>query len=280
MLAACARRNARQDEEPRSGAGRIPASSSTLRTEVAETAIPTPLSSPTIRRYPQCGFSWASRKMSVRSDDSTGGRPGFLCGYVQRRATSWRCQRSSVCGLTGKPAQAGRGSERLSAASNARSARVSVGRAACRRKTANSCRRMRISNSFERRGRASNHTSANRFRTTRYTNDQSKQPSLDHDKSGEPNGPDAPTSRGRVCEPTRLVVLGGAFESIDPALQNSSNSFTALGVAYDGLTAFRRVGGSEGTQPVPNLAAALPQPTDAGRSYTFRMRPGIRYSDG
>ena len=50
----------------------------------------------------------------------------------------------------------------------------------CRRRIASSWRRTRISNSFERRGRPSSHTSANRFRTTRYTNDQSKQPSLDH----------------------------------------------------------------------------------------------------
>jgi hypothetical protein len=135
MLAACARRNARQDDGSRSGAGRRPAARSTFRTEVAETAIPTPFSSPTIRRYPQCGFSRASRTICARSDASTGGRPGFLCGYVQRRATSWRCQRSSVSGLTGKPAQAGRGSERLSAANSARSARVSVGRA-FRRRTA------------------------------------------------------------------------------------------------------------------------------------------------
>jgi hypothetical protein len=62
-----------------------------------------------------------------------------------------------------------------------------------------------ISNSFERRGRPSSHTSANRFRTTRYTNDQSKQPSLDHDKSDEPSGPVPPTSRGRVCEPYGLA---------------------------------------------------------------------------
>jgi hypothetical protein len=222
MLAACARRNDRQDEGSRSGAGSRPAASSTLRTDAAEAAIPTPLSSPTIRRYPQCGFSRASRRISVRSDDSIGGRPGFLWGYVQRRATSWRCQRSSVSGLTGKPVQAGRGSERLSAASSARSARVSLGRAACRRRTASSCRRTRISNSFERRGRASNHTSANRFRTTRYTNDQSKQPSLDHDRSGEPNGPDAPTSRGRVCEAyahraLALLSPGGSDKRNQPA---------------------------------------------------------------
>jgi ABC-type transport system substrate-binding protein len=76
----------------------------------------------------------------------------------------------------------------------------------------------------------------------------------------------------------RLVVLGGALDSIDPA--RSALSFGALGVAYDGLTGFRRVGGSEGTQLVPNLATALPLPTEGGRSYTFQVRRGIRYSDG
>ncbi len=45
------------------------------------------------------------------------------------------------------------------------------------------------------------HTSANRFRTTRYTNDLTNQPSLDHDKSAEPTELDARESRGRVCEP-------------------------------------------------------------------------------
>ena len=122
VLAACARRNARHDERLRSGAGRRPASRSTFRTDVAEMEIPKPLSSPTIRRYPQCGFSRPSRRIRARIDDSSGGRPGARCAYVQRRVTSRRCQRSSVSGLTGKPAQATRGSERLSAARNARSA--------------------------------------------------------------------------------------------------------------------------------------------------------------
>ena len=43
---------------------------------------------PTMRRYPQCGFSWASRRTRAHSDDSTGGRSGPRCAYVQRRATS------------------------------------------------------------------------------------------------------------------------------------------------------------------------------------------------
>jgi len=86
-----------------------------------------------------------------------------------------------VSGRTEKLVQAARGSARLSAATNTRSARVSLGREARRRRIANSWRRTRISSSFERRCRPSSQTSANRFRTTRYTNDQTKQPSLDHD---------------------------------------------------------------------------------------------------
>ena len=48
----------------------------------------------------------------------------------------------------------------------------------------------------------------------------------------------------------------------------------------DGLVGFRRVGGTEGGELVPDLAVAIPAPTDAGRTYSFRLRSGIRYSDG
>ena len=164
-----------------------------------------PFSSPTMRRYPQSGFSRARRSTSVRSDGLSGGRPGLRCEYVHRRATSWRCQRSSVSGFTGKLAQATRGSERLSAANSARSARVSLGRRLWRRRIANSWRSNRISSSFERRGRASSHTSANRFRTTRYRNDQSKQePSLeDGERADATDHRRHPgESRGRVANPT------------------------------------------------------------------------------
>jgi YVTN family beta-propeller protein len=75
----------------------------------------------------------------------------------------------------------------------------------------------------------------------------------------------------------RLVVLQ-ITGSIDPA--SSGVGMGPLGTVYDGVTALRRVGGSAGTQVVPNLAAALPLPTQGGKSYTFHLRPGIRYSDG
>ena len=78
----------------------------------------------------------------------------------------------------------------------------------------------------------------------------------------------------------RLLVLGGGVDSIDPAIADTTDSVPLLGNAYDGLTALRRTGGAAGTQLLPDLAAALPRPTESGTSYTFRLRPGIRYSDG
>src|SRR5205823_11656067 len=42
----------------------------------------------------------------------------------------------------------------------------------------------------------------------------------------------------------------------------------------------KRVGGNDGTRLVPDLATSIPTPTDAGRTYTFHLHSGIRYSTG
>jgi hypothetical protein len=64
-------------------------------------------------------------------------------------ATSRRCQRSSVCDVTKNACHERRGSTRLNTANTSRSACVSCGRRACRRRIANSWRSTRIS-SFHR----------------------------------------------------------------------------------------------------------------------------------
>jgi peptide/nickel transport system substrate-binding protein len=51
-------------------------------------------------------------------------------------------------------------------------------------------------------------------------------------------------------------------------------------VTNDGLVGYKRVGGSDGARLVPDLATSLPTPTDGGRTYTFQIHPGIRYSNG
>ena len=71
-----------------------------------------------------------------------------------------------------------------------------------------------------------------------------------------------------------------APDSIDPALGYSSTSWAILTITNDGLVALRKVSGVEGTQIVPDLALALPSPTDSGKTYTFELRREIRYSNG
>ena len=79
----------------------------------------------------------------------------------------------------------------------------------------------------------------------------------------------------------RLTVLDtSTLDSIDPAVSNLTTAYALLRTVYDGLTNSRPVGGSAGTEIAPDLATALPQPTDGGKRYTFRLRPGIRYSNG
>ena len=79
----------------------------------------------------------------------------------------------------------------------------------------------------------------------------------------------------------RLVLLNPSrFGSIDPQVDAEVTASQYLGLANDGLVAFDHTAGSNRVQPVPDLALGLPEPTDGGRRYVFRLRPGIRYSDG
>jgi YVTN family beta-propeller protein len=79
-----------------------------------------------------------------------------------------------------------------------------------------------------------------------------------------------------------LTVWGPDYlvDSIDPALAYTPLIWGILAHTNDGLVGFRRVGGLEGATLVPDLARSIPEPTDGGRTYTFQLRPGIRYSTG
>ena len=78
---------------------------------------------------------------------------------------------------------------------------------------------------------------------------------------------------------TLTVLQHGPFGSSDPVTAGPASILT-LHMTNDGLTAYKQVGGSDGEQLVPDLATSLPTPTDGGRTYTFTLRPGIRYSNG
>jgi peptide/nickel transport system substrate-binding protein len=79
---------------------------------------------------------------------------------------------------------------------------------------------------------------------------------------------------------TLVLLAHGQFTSMDPALEYEVFPPQLHGLAYDALVAFEHTGGPQGLRLVPDLALALPTPGDAGRTYAFRLRPGIRYADG
>jgi len=64
----------------------------------------------------------------------------------------------------------------------------------------------------------------------------------------------------------------------DPLFGGPEHS--ALMFTADGLTGFRRVGGTAGSALLPDLAVAIPPPTDGGRIYTFQLRPNLTYASG
>ena len=79
---------------------------------------------------------------------------------------------------------------------------------------------------------------------------------------------------------TLTLLSTGHFVSLDPAFSFQAAPLQWLGLSNDTLVTFEHVSGPDGLHLVPDLAVALPAPADAGRTYTFRLRPGIRYSDG
>ena len=68
--------------------------------------------------------------------------------------------------------------------------------------------------------------------------------------------------------------------SLDPAQFAGMSQWQMLSMTNDGLVTDKRVGGLAGNTLVADLATSLPAPTDHGRTYTFQLRGGIRYSDG
>ena len=78
----------------------------------------------------------------------------------------------------------------------------------------------------------------------------------------------------------RLVLLHTTPISIDPALQLDVFPLQSDGLTRDGLVTYNHTSGPEGLRLVPDLALNLPTPTAAGTTYTFHLRPRIRYSNG
>ncbi len=76
------------------------------------------------------------------------------------------------------------------------------------------------------------------------------------------------------------LLSRAAAGTIDPQVNYTAQYWQVFALAYDGLVAFRKVAGPRGNDIVPDLADAVPEPDDNGLTWRFRLRSGVRFSDG
>src|SRR5215470_1532022 len=79
---------------------------------------------------------------------------------------------------------------------------------------------------------------------------------------------------------TMRLVAVGAGGTIDPHINYTLQYWQLYQSIYDGLVTFKHAPGADGFTIVPDLAEALPPPSDDGKSYTFKLRKGIKFSNG
>ncbi len=96
-------------------------------------------------------------------------------------------------------------------------------------------------------------------------------------KGGSTTTPTAAGAKGGT-----LITLANAAPSgsPDPQVNYTLQEWQWLILTHDGLVGYKRVGGPEGTKKVPDLATAIPKPTDNGKTWAFTLRSGIKFSNG
>jgi ABC-type transport system substrate-binding protein/class 3 adenylate cyclase len=79
---------------------------------------------------------------------------------------------------------------------------------------------------------------------------------------------------------TLTVSTDRALGTIDPGKVYGTLGWNLLSMTNDGLLAYEKVGGIEGTTLVPDLATSLPEISPDGMTYRFVLRDGVTYETG
>jgi peptide/nickel transport system substrate-binding protein len=86
-----------------------------------------------------------------------------------------------------------------------------------------------------------------------------------------------------TAEPTRGGVFRTATTDLsftngfDPTGEYSARGFNLYAPLLRTLVSYRHVGGPPGNELQPDLATELPQPTDGGLTYTFKLKPNVKF---
>jgi len=77
------------------------------------------------------------------------------------------------------------------------------------------------------------------------------------------------------------IKIGSALpDSYDPVLFQTVQANQALQLVYTGLVTYKHADGAEGTELIPGLAETMPEVSADKKTYTFKLRDGLKYSDG
>ena len=87
-----------------------------------------------------------------------------------------------------------------------------------------------------------------------------------------------PAKAGAVKGGTVTIVTQADFEHLDPARNYVGGTLDFYRLFIRTLTQYRTVNGK--TELVPDLAADLGTTNDGGLSWTFKLRPNLKYEDG
>lgn len=67
---------------------------------------------------------------------------------------------------------------------------------------------------------------------------------------------------------------------LDPALSYTVNGWEAMWIVYTPPVTYAREEGEAGTELIPGIAQEMPAISNGGKTYTFTIRDGLKYSDG
>jgi peptide/nickel transport system substrate-binding protein len=100
------------------------------------------------------------------------------------------------------------------------------------------------------------------------------------------------TSAQRPAGQTRVALMsdhrGGTMKliaktaggTLDPQVNYTLQYWNLYMATYDGLLAFTKSGGEAAFHVVPDIAEKMPTLTNGGKTWTFKIRKGIRFSNG
>src|SRR5690349_23588880 len=78
---------------------------------------------------------------------------------------------------------------------------------------------------------------------------------------------------------TLKLLAKAAGGTLDPQVNYTLQYWQLYQATYDGLLAFKKAGGNQAFEVVPDLASGY-QITNAGKTWVFTLRKGIKFSNG